>query len=219
MGEITFATFGRKLDAAANAVERSSIQTVRAGSDQLAPHVAVAYRIASGGDGALSGTSRRRSNSGAGSVRGGTGRAAAVSAKVKDVRRYSDGGTVGLVVPTGPYGLIERDIAPHMIGVKTFSRNQRLNSARRAVKQARRAAAAGDQAGFQAAKAKLDQKYQAKLLGRVGAFGPVSGAVRHPGTRGRSVLSRAVATSGPKIARGMTSETVERLKAGYKAGG
>lgn len=208
MAEISFEQFGRKLNNAADQVKTSEAKIVLAGSSSLASDVARSYRAATGGDGKLSGTSGARRKS---------GKAAAVSARAKDVRRYSDGNYVGLVVPTGPYGLIEADIAPHVIAPFAYSTRGRD----RIVKKARRAANRADSSAVLAARiarAGLEAR-TANALRVPGSRSGYLAAVNHPGTRGRPVFSRAVAAGGGKVTERMMAETTKQMLVGYKARG
>ena len=207
MAEITFETFGRKLNQAAASVRNSEATIVRSGSQALASEVAVAYRRATGGDGKLSGT---------GKARRGTGKEAAVSARTKDVRRYSDGTYVGLVVPTGPYGLIERPIPPHQIRAFRFSDRRRRTAGRKAFSAAFKAG--GDPGlAFRIAQAGMDAR-TARALRIPGSPRGYAASAQHPGTRGRDVFTSTVRGAGPKVNDRMIKETVKQMAAGYRGG-
>lgn len=205
MTEITFEQFGRKLNAAASAIRNSEAKIVLSGSQTLAKEVAGAYRAATGGDGKLSGT---------GGARRSSGKAAAVSAKAKNVRRYSDGLYVGLVVPTGPYGLIERTVAPHVIAPFVTSDRRRRQTVGRARRQARAAGTSAVHAA-RVARAGIDARTaKALLIPNVG----YRASVNHPGSRGRSVFSTGVRAGGPVVNETMLAETSRQLLAGYRSG-
>lgn len=212
MAEITFETFGRKTKNAANALQNGTAKIVHGQSADLASDVARAYRVAAGGDGRLSGTA---------GVRKGNGKQAPVSAKAKDVRKYSDGTYVGLVVPTGPYGLLEADIAPHVIA-PGFTAKQIRSTLRKARKNrmegqsavlATQIARAG-LAGRASKGLRVPGNYTPKKGKATGVFAIVS----HPGTKGKPVFSRSIAVSGPQVAEGLCVEAVKKVVAGYKAG-
>lgn len=207
MSTISFEAFGRKLDRAASQVKQSEAAITLAGARGLATEVATGYRRATGGDGRLSGT---------GNARRGTGKAAAVSARAKDVRRYSDGTYVSIVVPTGPYGLIERNIAPHVITPFAFSQRQQRSTLRKA----RKKAYAGDTSALLAtrvARAAMAAR-TSKALRVPGSPRGYVASVNHPGTRGRNVFSASVARSGGKVGKQMLAETTKQLVAGYRTG-
>lgn len=188
-------------------MKNSEASITLAGSKALASEVAVAYRRATGGDGKLSGT---------GKARRGTGKEAAVSAKAKDVRRYSDGTYVGLVVPTGPYGLIERPIKPHQINAFRYSNRRRTAAGRKAFSAAFKAG--GDPGlAMRIAQAGMDAR-TAQALRIPGSPKGYAASAMHPGTRGRDVLSSAVRSAGPKVNDRMIKETVKQMAAGYRGG-
>ena len=195
------------MNQAAAAVRNNEATITLAGSKALASEVAVAYRRATGGDGKLSGT---------GKARRGTGKAAAVSARAKDVRRYSDGTYVGLVVPTGPYGLIERPIDPHPIAVYRQSNRRRKAAGNRAFSAAFKA---GRDPGlaYRIAQAGMDAR-ASRALRIPGSPTGYAASAMHPGTRGRDVLSSAVRGAGPKVNERMIKETVRQMAAGYRGG-
>lgn len=207
MAEISFDQFSRKLLGAANGIRAAEAKITLAGAGALASEVAAAYGAVTG-DGKLSGT---------GKARRGSGRQASVGAKAKDVRRYSDGTYVGLVVPTGAYGLLERNIAPHEISVFRYSARRR-NTVLRA---ARKAAYAQDRSAVQAtrvARAGLDAR-QSTALRIPGSRTGYANSVQHPGTRAKQVFSRAVRAGGHKVNQKMLAETSKQMLAGYRGRG
>lgn len=210
MTEISFETFSRKMAGAASQVQGAEAKMVFAGSVSVASDVAVAYRAATGGDGRLSGTqgSRRRNSA-----------AASVSAKAKDVRKFADGNHVGLIVPTGAYGLIERPIAPHPIAAFTVDASKRDRAVLKALRGARKARAGGtDVSARQAAQL---ARIRANSCGGTNLRLPDGGfrrSVPHPGTTGRHVFSRTVAVAGPRAISKTRQELSRQLHAGYRAG-
>lgn len=178
-----------------------------ASTEDLASAVALAYKAATGGDGKLSGT---------GKARRGSGKAAPVSAKAKDVRRYSTGSFVGLVVPTGPYGLIERNIAPHSISVYRTS-SRRRNSI---LRKARKAAYAEDRsavAATRAARAGIAAK-TARALSIPGSPSGFAMSANHPGTKGRDIMDSASRAAGGFILKGLDIATRKQIVQGYRTG-
>lgn len=205
MAELTFDQFSRKLLGAAKGVGASEAKITLAGANGLAGVVDAAYRGASG-DGRLSGT---------GNSKRGSGRQAPVGAKAKDVRRYSDGTYVGLVAPTGAYGLLERDIAPHEISVFSFSKGARLRAVNKVVRAARKSGSSARAAAI-LARAGLDSRQVRALKLPGGSGSGYARSVQHPGTRGKRVFSTAVKAGGPAINAKMLAETSRQLVAGYQ---
>ncbi|MEJ7763882.1 MAG: hypothetical protein WKF86_00135 [Acidimicrobiales bacterium] len=211
---ITFEQFSSKVAAAGESLEANVAKITLAGTKGLADHVAGSYKLASGGDGRLSGTGRAR-NTGRGFARGGSGAQAPISAKAKDVLKYG-GDYVGLVVPTGPYGLIERDIAPHVISPFGLGSGRGSRRNRRVAKVTRAAARVGQSArgAAVAERARIDAA-QGRALAIPGSPNGYAASANHPGTRGKNVFSRSVATGGPVQNRKMLDETIRQMQAGY----
>jgi len=204
MAEITFETFSRKLLAAGSRLTESEPRIVQAGATGLAGDVASAYRAVTGGDGRLSGT---------GGARRGKGVAATVSAKAKDVRRYADGVVVGLVVPTGPYGLIERDIAAYDQVPYVFGDARRARAVKRSIRAARKSGESAVAAARQT-RANFDARTAHALKT---PYGPRA-RVHQPARRGRAVFTNAVLRSGHTVNQRMLAELSAQIVAGYERG-
>lgn len=194
----------RKVQAAADALEKAEPRLVTAGSRQLERAITNAYRARTG-DGRLSGTKTKRRTA-----------SAPVFAKFKDVQRQPSGAYVGLIVPKGAYGLIEQEIPEHYIDpVRATSRG-----AKGAATRGRRAAIKKtglSVAGAGGAAIGL-QKY---LSGRSKALlinGLFAANASHPGIKNpKRVFHPAAVTNGPLASAAIVRDAEKIVRGAYKA--